>query len=248
MTPPVPAYYRIYRECIADILDGRSKPGDRMPTEKQLAQAYGVSIGTVRKAMDCLSAAGYCRRVQGKGTFVALYSTDRSFFYRSRRDLSSGDLTIITEKYSAGTVPMPADAARLLGRQAGDPSLRIARVIGGRDESGIITLAWHESFLLLPECGPLLRTSEDDILKHSLYRLVERDCGLVISHCDEYITVKTEGSLPREARTALALPKGAPVLEMRMLSLSAGDIPFEYRTSYMPCDKAGIMRRHDIRS
>ena len=91
-----PAYSRLYQELASDINNGRWKPGDQLPTERELADRHGLSIGTVRKSMDMLEQAGFCIKAQGKGTFVADYTEDKPFFYRMRRGFSAKDISVHT--------------------------------------------------------------------------------------------------------------------------------------------------------
>ena len=53
------------------ILSGELRPGDRLPTEAQLARENGISVITVRKAIDGLVRKGLLECKQGKGTFVS---------------------------------------------------------------------------------------------------------------------------------------------------------------------------------
>lgn len=60
---------------LADILRGKIETGELaagrvMPSEHTLSQEYGLSRGTVVKALDALEADGLVVRVQGRGTFV----------------------------------------------------------------------------------------------------------------------------------------------------------------------------------
>ena len=68
---PVPAYYKLQMSILEDIEKGRWKPGEKIPTEKALAEIHRVSIGTVKKAILNLTFEGYLYRIQGKGTFLA---------------------------------------------------------------------------------------------------------------------------------------------------------------------------------
>jgi GntR family transcriptional repressor for pyruvate dehydrogenase complex len=55
----------------AQVVDGRLLPGDRLPTEQQLALAHGVSRTVVREAVHQLKSQGLLRSRQGSGVFVA---------------------------------------------------------------------------------------------------------------------------------------------------------------------------------
>ncbi|WP_213803787.1 PLP-dependent aminotransferase family protein [Granulicella sp. dw_53] len=61
----------LYTELRGAILDGRLKPGARMPSTRNLGRQYSLSRGTVVSAFDQLQAEGYTRTEVGAGTFVA---------------------------------------------------------------------------------------------------------------------------------------------------------------------------------
>src|ERR1700744_5715885 len=61
----------LYTELRAAILDGRLKPGARMPSPRSLGAQYSLSRGTVVAAFDQFQAEGYTRTEVGWGTPVA---------------------------------------------------------------------------------------------------------------------------------------------------------------------------------
>jgi GntR family transcriptional regulator/MocR family aminotransferase len=61
----------LYTELRGAILDGRLKPGTRMPSTRSLGAQYSLSRGTVVVAFDQLQAEGYTRTEVGSGTYVA---------------------------------------------------------------------------------------------------------------------------------------------------------------------------------
>ncbi|MBD3689697.1 GntR family transcriptional regulator [Nanchangia anserum] len=61
---------------LADLVDSRLSPGDRIPSERALCQRFGVSRMTVRQAVDVLVNEGVLVRQQGRGTFVAQQKLD----------------------------------------------------------------------------------------------------------------------------------------------------------------------------
>jgi GntR family transcriptional regulator len=68
-----PLYQQIKSLIMQSLQSGEWKPGELIPSEVELAYRFKVSQGTVRKAIDELSAENLVVRRQGKGTFVATH-------------------------------------------------------------------------------------------------------------------------------------------------------------------------------
>ena len=66
----VPMYRQIMREIRRRIEIGDLKPGDKLPTTRELADQYDTSTGTVRKAVEILLEAEILEGRQGLGVFV----------------------------------------------------------------------------------------------------------------------------------------------------------------------------------
>jgi DNA-binding FadR family transcriptional regulator len=66
-----PGYERVAEEILRLIAELKLQPGDRMPTENQLASRLGTSRTVVREAVKILSAIGRIRAQKGRGLFVA---------------------------------------------------------------------------------------------------------------------------------------------------------------------------------
>ncbi|MGZ4391100.1 MAG: GntR family transcriptional regulator [Gaiellaceae bacterium] len=64
-------YQRLYDYVLSEIRAGRLGTGDRVPSEKELAQLFGVSRITSKKALQTLNRDGVVERIVGKGSFVA---------------------------------------------------------------------------------------------------------------------------------------------------------------------------------
>ncbi|MDL2232204.1 substrate-binding domain-containing protein [Ruminococcaceae bacterium OttesenSCG-928-L11] len=69
--PKIPMYQKIYEDVLASIRTGEASPGDRIDSEDSLAEKYGVSRITTKKALSLLGEEGYIIRKPGKGSFVA---------------------------------------------------------------------------------------------------------------------------------------------------------------------------------
>jgi GntR family transcriptional regulator len=71
-----PLYLQL-RDALAErIANGEWKPGSAIPNESDLAREFGVSAGTMRKALDLMEAERLLTRRQGRGTFVNDQTSD----------------------------------------------------------------------------------------------------------------------------------------------------------------------------
>ncbi len=75
----LPAYRWLYSTLRGQILDGRLRPGARLPASRDLAQQYGISRGTIVEAFEQLRAEGYVESRTGAGTFVTQALPDDAF-------------------------------------------------------------------------------------------------------------------------------------------------------------------------
>lgn len=67
---PLPRFMQVEQDLRRQILSGALSAGVRLPRETELAERYGASRMTVRRALEMLSEAGLIRRAQGIGTIV----------------------------------------------------------------------------------------------------------------------------------------------------------------------------------
>ena len=71
-----------------EILDGRLRPGSRLPSSRDLARQQGLSRGTVVSAFDQLRSEGYVQGSTGSGTYVSKVLPDDLLQVRQRRAAS----------------------------------------------------------------------------------------------------------------------------------------------------------------
>ena len=76
----IPLYEQIKSLLTKQLVDGRWRSGERLPNEFQLGEEFGVSQGTVRKALDAMTREGLLVRQQGRGTYVAEHDQQQSLF------------------------------------------------------------------------------------------------------------------------------------------------------------------------
>ena len=74
----VPLYHQLADIIREQIFMQEYKQGDRLPSERQFAKEYNISVITSRKALSKLEEEGLIERIQGKGTFVAIKKYNRN--------------------------------------------------------------------------------------------------------------------------------------------------------------------------
>lgn len=80
-------YYSLMEDLKNNILNGKIKPGDKIPSENELSSTYGVSRHTVRKALSILENDGFVTAEHGRGTFC---------MGRMHRNTKSNNIAVIT--------------------------------------------------------------------------------------------------------------------------------------------------------
>lgn len=74
---PAPLYYQMFTILRDHVLSGEITVGTQLPTEFELAESFGVSRITAKRAMDDLAAAGLVERRRGRGTHVIHHATPK---------------------------------------------------------------------------------------------------------------------------------------------------------------------------
>lgn len=239
--PPRPAALPLHKQLrdlmTARIASGEWSPGTYLPPETRLAQDYGVAIGTLRKALLDMAAAGLVVRRQGKGTVVASHDSDAALFrfFSLRRPDGS---TLRPESRELGRARRPATApeAQALGLApdgAGDPDapaapgadvICITRV---RDADGV-PVVFERIVLDAARFGAL--ADRPGPLPNTLYRLYQTDFAASVHRAQDRIIA--DGA-PGDCAAALGLPQGAPVLRVDRVALDYAGAPIELRLSWV---------------
>jgi DNA-binding GntR family transcriptional regulator len=201
-------------------------PGDLLPTYAELAASVGVSLITVRRALDELERAGRVRRHQGLGTFLA----------RPRIVTEPARAGSLLGTLEQGEAALPADSieTRIQDMRRGLPSpdvasalriqpdapvwrLRRQRLIDGQPavvETSIIPVA------LAPDLDQLVGRRGG-----SLYDLLAREFKLEDEYEEQYLEVVVVPDA--DARRLLSIPPRTPVVRIRGLSMGKSGTPFD---------------------
>jgi GntR family transcriptional regulator len=217
-----PLYQQIKALLMQSLQSGEWKPGEIIPSETELATRYKVSQGTVRKAIDELSAENLVVRRQGKGTFVTTHHEERVKFRFLRLMPEHGEPHYPTSRIlDCRRMRAPADIARLLQLKTGDSVVLIRRVMRFSGEETVLDEIW------LPGSVFKRLTAERLTAWHGpMYALFETEFGTHMVRAVEKIRAV---AADQSAVEHLGVKDGAPLLSVERVSFTYGDRPVEVR-------------------
>lgn len=225
-------YEAVYDLILDLIKDKGLQPGDRLPSATELVKLSGVSLISVRHALDKLEHAGRIQRHQGVGTFVA---RERIVSEPSR----SGELL----QTLAGTDGGPTLSTELLSIAVGLPNATVAKALSiARDQAvwEVVrrrslgsTPAILEQAILPLGLVPVL-DQENLAAGSSMYRFLAERYGLNDEHTEQFFEVAKPTATEREM---LNLGPRDQVVRIRGVSFTAGGVAFDcWRQTYRADD------------
>jgi GntR family transcriptional regulator len=224
VTAPTPLYATVRRRLLDDLRDGTWRAGDRLPTEPQLAKRFGVSISTVRKAIDALVNERILLRQAGRGTFVANQNKEETFepFFQFT-DAHGRNVTVDAELLAFDLAPPDPDLQMHL-RSVG----KIARIVNLRHASGQAIML--DRLFVPTEVFPELTREAFVKRSGSIYGFYQEHFGITVVRVEESLT-----ACPADAATAeaLGLPPDTPILRIERLAFSFDNRPVEWRQRFV---------------
>ena len=226
LTPAFSPLYQQIKDLILQSLQaGEWKPGEVIPSEMDLAALYRVSQGTVRKAIDELSADNLLVRRQGKGTFVATHAEQQVQYRFLKLQPDSGDnqqkgpadRTIIDCKRQRAN----ANTANALSLRAGDAVLQITRVLAFAGVSTILEDIWLPATPFKGLTAERLRS-----YRGPMYALFETEFGVRMVRAEESIRAVNPDTHQAEL---LGVTPQTPLLSVERIAFTYNDTPMELR-------------------
>lgn len=219
--------YREVRRSIAAAVDAHEwRPGEAIPSEKKLCERFGISMGTLRKAVDELTASGVLVRKQGLGTFVARHSQDRylfSFFHLVRHDGSKEYPDVRFRQFDV--VPADAFAAETLGVKVRSRLLVLCNVLSLGGE--IVSL---DNIYLPAALFPGLTEQRLRERQSTLYQMYQDEFSISIVRASDGVRGVVATS---EQARLMQTDVGTPLLQVIRVAYTFRDRPVELRYSYV---------------
>jgi len=223
-TAGMPLYRVVKRELLRSIEAGSVAPGGSLASETQLSESFGVSVGTVRRAVDDLVAEHILVRRQGRGTFVATHTSDRFLFQFFHVERSDGLREApVVELVSFERTRIEDEAAEALELKPGDPALQVENrlLLQGR-------AVVHDKLVIPAALFRGLTEKRWRERPSTIYHLYQTEFGISVVRAQERL--RAVGA-DRAAARVLGVPPGQPMLQVRRIALALNGQPVEWRVS-----------------
>lgn len=235
MRSRVPRYHQIAEALRDKIGSGRLGPGERLDNQRRLAMDFGVTLMTLRQALEVLERDGLIRRRHGLGTFVAAPSVDYDILHFRA---FAGDLTAVGENVATRFLRTErARADRHAARELGlGPGARVfvlerLRLVDGHPTSFQVS---HLPAALGEE------VAKADLAVTPLRHVLAFKLGIEITGARETVSAET---LPARAARELGCAPGVPCFRSDRVSTDAESRPIVYDRVFIPGDRFRITRQ-----
>lgn len=221
-----PLYREVKRRITANLRDGIWPQGAALPSETQLAARYGVSMGTVRKAIAELVAERLLVRHPGRGTFVA--NRDRDYMLEAFFNIvDAGGRKEFpqVELMSFGESQADPQAARHLGLRAGARIFRLENRLSLQGTPVILDRIQVSQAVM-----PTLQEAHFRDRERTIFGLYQQLHGVTVTRLEEWIRAR---NADESVARGLGVAPGTALLAIERVAYTYDDTPVEYRERYV---------------
>ena len=145
--PRKPRHREVFESLLGEIASGRFQPGDRLPTEAELAKTFSASRSTIARAMKDLKGRGLLRRQRGGGTHIARQDGKRIALFTPFAQSAAG-LGYIGGQIHAHLSEVASQRSdhlrlQLIGRTDGDPLDKMMAAAKALIEQGVAGVFYY---------------------------------------------------------------------------------------------------------
>jgi GntR family transcriptional regulator len=226
---PIPLHHQVYVDLKSALDASEWSPGDRLPTERDLAKRYGCSLITIRRALGELVREARLERTRGRGTFVLAprFDVDFAGTLSFTEEMQTRGLDPATRVVAARPEAAGETVAAALELELGSPTLYLERLRLADGEPLLL-----EQVHLPAERFPGLLASD---LEHgSLYDLLTERYGVRVAKAREALEPVLLRA--REARLLDRKP-GTPALLIEGIASTTDGRPVEFGRTYVRGDR-----------
>lgn len=220
-----PLYLQVYDTLIEKIQSGEWPPGKAIPNEIDLAQEFGVSVGTMRKALEEMVRNLMVERRQGRGTFICdQTSNEMQLRFTRLRDSNDEPFKgqIRNLEHAVGPAD-PADRSRLRLSE----SAQVIRVKRLRLNKGKPTMLENVTLPL-----SLFPSIDGDVASTTVGELAQIN-GIILGSAVESVGIAPACT---QAASHLGVDPGSPLLQLDRVISTVDERPAEWRVALCRID------------
>lgn len=223
-----PAYAQLVRILKQQIASNLYRPGDRLPSEAQLCERYGVSPMTVRRVINILVDQGVVVAEQGRGTFVRPLNLGAAVFdleelQRLFRDEIHTNVKLLEVRIDSATDRV----ARKLRIEVDQRTVFLRRLIFHATQPMLL----HREHLIYDPTRPLL---EAEMEVTALRGLFDGGAGATLKR--GHLTIEATALTDEEARL-LGAAQAAPAFRLEHIFVDFDDRPVSWGWFICPGDR-----------
>lgn len=231
--PRTPLWTSIAETLTDDIAAGRYRPGDKLPTEAELSQRFGVNRHTVRRALAALGDGGMVHSRRGAGVFVAARPTEYPIGRRVRfsQNVKASGRTPDREILRLETRPADDSEAEALNLSPG-AQVHVYEVLSMADGAPLALGRSVFSAARFPDLPSALRDT------NSVTEAFRRN-GV-----DDYTRAWTRLNAQLASATQalhLRIREAAPILHTTSVNVDADGTPVEYGLCWFAGDRVNLV-------
>jgi len=228
MESKVPKYRLVYNKLKEQLYTGKYPRGTLIPSEPVLAEEFGVSIITMRRALSMLRQEGIIRTFHGRGSEVVSPRPERKSEYpdfplRFSFRLDEGEKITVS---SPVITKLEADEylARTMGTPVGTEVYRVARIFYINDKP----CSYVTNYILKEYVPALERIRTIDT---GLYTFLSKNYNLIVTELEENCCA---GPATKKTAEILGIPEGTLLFEFRRRSYADGRVVEIAHARYIP--------------
>jgi GntR family transcriptional regulator len=230
---PIPFHHQVYLDLLARIDAAEWAVGDRLPPERALAERYGCSLITVRRALADLAREERLERTRGRGTFVTKprIVRDLTSTFSFAEEMELRGLHPRTELLSSRREPASEAVAEILGLVPGAVVVFLER----RRSAADVPLLLEQ--VRLPEAR-FPELLDADLEHGSLYDFLAQryDC-----HVERLRETLEPILLPSREARLLGQDRGLPALLLEGTAFDQHGLPIEVSRTYVPGQRSKFL-------
>jgi GntR family transcriptional regulator len=232
----VPRYIQA-REALRDQIQlGQLEPGEKLPSEDQLAAQFGVSRMTMRKSLNGLIDAGLLYRRHGVGTFVTQSRVQRDhtrltdFFENCRQSGRTPKAQVLYKE----VIPANEEIAEALRLAPGEELIHIGTLRFVDDEP----ITFHDAYLPARLFPHLVSQKANELKLESqhVWQLIEQR-GFNLTNVVERLEAQPATN---EISSLLRIHEGAPILYGERVLYADDGTPLKYADCYNRGDRFSL--------